>query len=179
MIDEAKRASNIIARIRAMSTKKAPERTRFPFRGLIEDVVTILRRELADQDVRLRLVIGDVPDLVGDRVQLQQVVVNLLVNAIQAPAQVDDPQRSITLRVLSQHESLVVEVEDNGPGVPAEDAARLFNAFFTTKPEGMGMGLSICKSIVEAHGGHIDLMPAIPHGALFRVTLPVPGVSQS
>lgn len=172
-ITQAKRASDIIQRIRAMSTKRAPEKTRFLSRSLVDDAVAILRRELADQKVRLRLNLANgLPEIEGDRVQLQQVVINLMVNAIQALAQAAQGERMITLRLLSDEDRIALDVEDNGPGVPPEHAARLFNAFFTTKQDGMGMGLSICKSIVEAHGGTITLLPAEPQGALFRVTLP-------
>jgi PAS domain S-box-containing protein len=173
MISQAKRASDIIARIRAMSTNRAPEKTRFPCRGLVDDAVAILRRELADHQVRLRVILGNsLPDIEGDRVQLQQVVINLMVNAIQALGQIEDTRRALTVRLLPEMDRVMLDIEDNGPGVAPEHAARLFNAFFTTKADGMGMGLSICKSIVESHGGTIVLLPAAPQGALFRATLP-------
>lgn len=176
MIAQAKRASDIIARIRAMSTKRAPEKTRFPSRGLVDDAVAILQRELAEQQVRLQLVLAKpTPDIEGDRVQLQQVVINLMVNAIQALGQVDRAGRALVLRLRPEGAHIVLEVEDSGPGIPAEHAARLFTAFFTTKSDGMGIGLSICRTIVEAHGGTIELLPALRQGALFRVTLPAAG----
>jgi PAS domain S-box-containing protein len=173
-IEEAKRASGIIARVRAMSTKKEPEKVCFPARALVEDAVSILRAELAKNHIRLRYTVGpEVPDVVGDRIQLQQVVINLMVNAIQALTQPGVDNRVLTVRVARDGDDIGIEVEDTGPGVDPDHAPRLFNAFFTTKTEGMGMGLSISKSIVEAHHGHIEVKPAIPHGAVFRVTLPV------
>lgn len=173
-VEEAKRASGIIARVRAMSTKKEPEKVCFPARALIEDAVSILRSELAKNDIRLRYTVGkEVPDVVGDRIQLQQVVINLMVNAIQALTQPGVSNRTLTVRVSRDGEEIGIEVEDTGPGIDPDHVPRLFNAFFTTKTEGMGMGLSISKSIVEAHRGHIEVKPANPHGAVFRVTLPV------
>ena len=173
-VDEAKRASGIIARVRAMSTKKEPEKVCFPARALVEDAVSILRSELAKNDIRLRYTVGkEVPDIVGDRIQLQQVVINLMVNAIQALTQPGVSNRTLTVRVSRDGEEIGIEVQDTGPGIDPDHVPRLFNAFFTTKTEGMGMGLSISKSIVEAHRGHIEVKPANPHGAVFRVTLPV------
>ncbi len=173
-VDEAKRASGIIARVRAMSTKKEPEKVCFPARALVEDAVSILRSELAKNDIRLRYTVGkEVPDVVGDRIQLQQVVINLMVNAIQALTQPGVSNRTLTVRVGREGDEIGIEVEDTGPGIDPDHVPRLFNAFFTTKTEGMGMGLSISKSIVEAHRGHIEVKPANPHGAVFRVTLPV------
>lgn len=173
-VDEAKRASGIIARVRAMSTKKEPEKVCFPARALVEDAVSILRSELAKNDIRLRYTVGkEVPDVVGDRIQLQQVIINLMVNAIQALTQPGVGNRVLTMRVSREDNEIGIEVEDTGPGIDPDHVPRLFNAFFTTKPEGMGMGLSICKSIVEAHRGRIEVKPANPNGAVFRVTLPV------
>ncbi len=173
-VEEAKRASAIIARVRAMSTKKEPEKVCFPARALVEDAVAILRSELAKNNIRLRYIIGnEVPDVVGDRIQLQQVVINLMVNAIQALTQPGIGNRTLTVRVAREGADIGIEVEDSGPGIDPDHVPRLFNAFFTTKAEGMGMGLSICKSIVEAHRGHIEVKPANPNGAVFRVTLPV------
>jgi PAS domain S-box-containing protein len=172
-VEEAKRASGIIARIRAMSAKKEPEKVCFPARALVEDAVSILRAELAKNDIRLRFQVGpEVPDVVGDRIQLQQVVINLMVNAIQALTQPGVGNRVLTVRVARENEQIGIEVEDSGPGIDPDHLPRLFNAFFTTKPEGMGMGLSICKTIVEAHRGSIEAKPATPNGAVFRIKLP-------
>ncbi len=172
-VEEAKRASGIIARIRAMSAKKEPEKVCFPARALVEDAVSILRSELAKNDIRLKFTVGPaVPDVFGDRIQLQQVVINLMVNAIQALTQPGVGNRTIAIRVAREDDRIGIEVEDSGPGIDPDHLPRLFNAFFTTKAEGMGMGLSICKTIVEAHRGNIDVTPAKPNGAVFRVTLP-------
>ncbi|MBO9709552.1 MAG: PAS domain S-box protein [Caulobacter sp.] len=175
MIDEGQRASDIISRIRAMSTKSAPEMADVPVGATIEDVTPLVRRELARHDVVLRLALApDLPVIRGDRVQLQQVLINLMVNAIQAMEQPGVSRRDLTVRAGVQDGAVLVEVVDTGPGVPAERAGQLFNAFYTTKATGMGMGLSICKSIVEAHGGRIWVDPAEGGGSAFRFTLPVP-----
>lgn len=175
MIDEGQRASDIIARIRAMSTKSAPEMTSVAVGAMIEDVTPLVRRELARHDVVLRLALApDLPSIRGDRVQLQQVLINLMVNAIQAMEQPGVSRRDLAVRAGVEGGAVLVEVADTGPGVPADRAEQLFNAFYTTKATGMGMGLSICKSIVEAHGGRIWVDPADGGGSAFRFTLPVP-----
>ncbi len=174
MIGEGQRASEIISRIRSMSTKTAPAPTELAMNPLIEDALLLVRREIQTHDVKLRLLLAaDLPTVRADRVQLQQLVINLAVNAVQAMAQQAGAARDLTLRTAREGEQLLVEVADTGPGVAAEDADRLFNAFYTTKATGMGMGLSICKSIVEAHGGRIWVRPGEDGGAIFAFSLPV------
>lgn len=178
MISEGQRASDIISRIRAMSTKSGPEPAALELNPLIEDALLLVRRELVSHDVNLRLLLApDLPTVKADRVQIQQLVINLAVNAVQAMAQLAGSVRDLTISTARDGETLVVEVADTGPGVAAEDADRLFNAFFTTKPTGMGMGLSICKSIVEAHDGRIATRPGEAGGAVFSFTLPIAGES--
>ena len=110
----------------------------------------------------------------GDRVQLQQVIINLVVNGIEAMQSVTDRPRELVIRSQPDETGRVlVTVTDSGVGISAENADRLFNAFFTTKSSGMGMGLSICRSIVEAHGGRLWATANVPHGATFQFTLPV------
>jgi signal transduction histidine kinase len=112
------------------------------------------------------------PLILGDRVQLQQVMINLVMNGIEAMQPVTDRPRELAIR--SQHETqqVLVSVTDCGVGISAENADRLFNAFFTTKSGGMGMGLSICRSIMEAHGGRLWATANVPFGAMFQFTLP-------
>lgn len=173
MIVEGQRASDIIARIRAMAANKGPQRAPVALNGAIEDATLLLKRELTAHDVRLILALSpETGEVSGDRVQLQQVVVNLAMNAIQAMAAHDGVARDLTIATRREGEAVVVEVSDTGPGVATENAKSLFNAFYSTKATGMGMGLSICKSIVEAHGGEIAVSPAPGGGALFRVVLP-------
>jgi PAS domain S-box-containing protein len=173
MIAEGQRASDIIARIRSMSMKTAPEKEALALAGLIEDAALLVRRELATHGVGLSLSLAaDLPQVLGDRVQLQQVIVNLMMNAIQAMAHHDE-HRSLAVAAAAAGGEVVVQVADTGPGVAPDDAGRLFDAFFTTKPTGMGMGLSICKSIVEAHGGRIWVKPSATGGSVFSFALPV------
>jgi signal transduction histidine kinase len=113
-------------------------------------------------------------EIAGDRVQLQQVVINLVVNSIQAMAAVDDRPRILQLRTLQlDADNVQLEVHDSGVGIDPQEAHLLFNAFYTTKQDGMGMGLSISRSIVEAHGGGISVSGAPGQGTVFRVTLPI------
>lgn len=171
MIVEGQRASDIISRIRALASNKDPQRAPVALNAAIEDATLLLKRELAAHDVRLILALGsDVGEVSGDRVQLQQVVINLAMNGIQA---MDGAAvRDLALSTRREGERVVLDVADTGPGLGAQDAAMLFKAFHSTKTTGMGMGLSICRSIVEAHGGSIAVEAAPGGGALFRVSLP-------
>src|SRR5713226_3263246 len=115
-----------------------------------------------------------VPMILGDRVQLQQVIINLVMNGIEAMQSVTDRPRELVIRSRQDEtQQVLVSVTDCGVGISAEDADQLFNAFFTTKSGGLGMGLSICRSIVEAHGGRLWATATVPHGAMFQFTLPV------
>lgn len=174
IIEEGTRASEIIARTRSMAIKGESIRAAFPLNDMIEETVTLVRRQLSGLGAELRLELRpDLPAVVGDRIQLQQVLINLVVNAAQAMAEQADPLRVVTLGSRSQDGACVVEVQDTGPGVAPDRANQLFNAFYTTKPTGMGMGLSVAKTIVEAHGGAIVIAPNHPKGAIFRFTVPV------
>ncbi len=117
------------------------------------------------------------PAVLGDRVQLQQVVVNLVINGVDAMATITDRPREILVQS-QPHESryVLVAVRDSGIGISSENAERLFNAFFTTKPSGMGMGLSISRSIIMAHGGRLWVSPNADHGAAFQFTVPIDGM---
>ena len=175
MIGEGQRASDIISRIRAMATKTAPDPEPLDLAPLIEDAMLLVRRELVSHDVKLHLALPvGLPAVTGDRVQIQQLVINLAVNAVQAMAQQVGAARDLIITARHEADAVLVEVADTGPGIAPENAERLFNAFFTTKAAGMGMGLSICKSIVEAHGGRIQARPGVDGGAVFAFTLPVP-----
>ena len=172
MIVEGQRASDIISRIRALASNKDPQRVPVALNGAIEDAALLLKRELAAHDVRLILALSpDVGEISGDRVQLQQVVINLAMNGIQAMGG-QEGVRDLTLAMRRDGEWVILDVTDTGPGVAAQDAKALFNAFYSTKATGMGMGLSICKSIVQAHGGSVAVEAAPGGGALFRVVLP-------
>ncbi len=157
MIGSARHASDVIARIRALSRKGALETAQLNINEIIDDVIALIRREIDVHSVSLRLDLGSsLPPVDGDRVQLQQVVMNLLMNGIQAMNPVTGRRRELRIRSREHgSDQILVAVEDSGTGVELENVDRVFNAFFTTKPDGMGMGLSICRSIIEQHGGRI------------------------
>jgi signal transduction histidine kinase len=134
-----------------------------------------MRREVFSHQVSLRMELAPaLPTILGDRVQLQQVIINLVMNGIEAMQSVADRPRELLIRSRQEEKQLVLEsVTDCGVGISAENADRLFNAFFTTKSSGMGMGLSICRSIMEAHGGRLWATANKPHGTTFHFTIPV------
>ena len=175
MIGSARHASDVIARIRALSKKGASERVRFDINQAIDDVVALIRGEINSHGVALRLDLGtSLPPVNGDRVQLQQVMMNLLMNGIQAMSRVAGRDRELLIHSREHGaDQILVAVEDSGTGIEPEHVGHLFNAFFTTKPDGMGMGLSICRSIVEQHGGCIGATRNFGPGSRFQFTLPV------
>jgi signal transduction histidine kinase len=141
---------------------------------VVRKVITLVQRELLSHQVSLRMELAPaLPTILGDRVQLQQVIINLVMNGIEAMQSVVDRPRELVIRSRQDEKQVLVNVTDCGVGISAENADRLFNAFFTTKSSGMGMGLSICRSIMEAHGGRLWATLNIPHGATFQFTLPV------
>lgn len=174
MAADAQRASEIISRIRLMASRQAPETASVPLNSLIEEAILFLRHEMQAQGVTVAMNLDrTLPAVQGDRTQLQQVVVNLAMNAIQAMAQAGAENRVI--RVSSQRTNtqiLRVSIDDSGPGVPEAERGRLFDSFYTTKPDGMGMGLPICRSIIEKHGGEIWVETGSAGGARFSFTLP-------
>jgi two-component system, LuxR family, sensor kinase FixL len=174
MIRDGVRTSEVIQRLRALSKKSDTQKVRLDINEVIDDVVRLVQREALAHLVSLRLELSPaLPPVLADRIQLQQVAINLVMNGMEAMADVTDRARELVIR--SRHESghVLVEVQDVGVGIEAEDLNRLFNAFFTTKPNGMGMGLSICRSIIEAHGGRISAERNAKCGATLRFTLPV------
>jgi len=174
MIDCAKLAGEVIARLRALSRKKTPEMVRLDINEVVNEVLFLIRREISMHQVLVRLDLDSpLPSVFGDRVQLQQVILNLLVNGIQAMALVDDRPRELLIRSRADNsEQVLVEVRDSGIGIDPEHVGQLFNAFFTTKADGMGMGLSICRSIIEAHGGRIWASHNDGPGTILHFTLP-------
>jgi signal transduction histidine kinase len=174
MIGEGRRASEIVRRIRTLTMKATPRKMQLELNDVINDVVALVQREVLNHRVSLRLELGSgLPPLLGDRVQLQQVLINLVINGIQAMADIgDDPRELLIESHRDSDGQVVVAVQDSGPGVDPESANRLFDAFFTTKAEGMGMGLSICRSIIEAHGGQVWASNNAGHGAIFQFSLP-------
>jgi PAS domain S-box-containing protein len=174
-ISEAHRASQVILRIRELAKKAEPEMAQVEINGLVEDVVTLVYREAVGQRVVVRTRLASkLPPVRGDRIQLQQVLINLVMNGIQAMAPVTDRARVLVIRT-QRHDAnqILVAVEDAGVGIESENLNRLFGAFYTTKPDGMGMGLSISRSIVETHGGSIWATRNRGMGMIFQFTLSV------
>jgi PAS domain S-box-containing protein len=175
VIDDGNRASEVIRRVRALANKGGIEKTPLEINDVVRQVITLVRRELFSHQVTLRTELAPaLPMILGDQVQLQQVIINLVMNGIEAMQSVTDRPRELVIRSrLDETRQVLVSVTDCGVGFSAENADRLFNAFFTTKSSGMGIGLSICRTIMEAHGGRLWVTANIPHGATFQFTLPV------
>jgi len=175
IVTDGHRAAEVIQRIRQLATKSEPQKTGLDINGVIREVLPLIRAELLGHHVSLRLELApELPSVLGDRVQLQQVLINLVMNAIEAMTSVEDRPRELTIRS-HPHEAdhVAVAVKDTGVGIAANHADELFSAFFTTKPGGMGMGLSISRGIIESHAGRMWTMPNEPHGAIFQLSLPV------
>ena len=168
------RASEVVRRIRAMFTKAAPERSPVQVNDLIREVGNLVEGATLRNQVALETELAsDLPAITGDRVQLQQVIVNLVLNGIEAMSDVADRPRRLVIRSDIQGSGdLLVAVEDCGVGIAPKDAKRIFDAFFTTKAQGMGMGLSISHSIIEAHGGRLWASANKDWGATVQFTLP-------
>jgi C4-dicarboxylate-specific signal transduction histidine kinase len=174
MTRDAHRASEIIARVRSMASPGTATESWLDVNGAIREAVALLRGELSANQVSIEIALADgLPPVRADRVQLQQVLVNLLVNAIEAMHN-SAGRREIAIASFAEprEETITVEVRDTGCGIDARNASRIFDPFYTSKPEGMGLGLSISRTIVEAHGGTITAAPGASGGAVFRVTLP-------
>jgi PAS domain S-box-containing protein len=173
IIRDGNRASEVIRRLRALTKKTDPHKTPLDINDVVYDVVALVQREVLSHRVRLRFDLdADLPPVFGDRVQLQQVIINLMMNGIEAMAGVIERPRELLIRS-RRHEGghVLVAVQDSGIGIDSEHLDRLFTAFFTTKTDGMGMGLSICRSIVEAHGGEVWASLNDGPGATFQFTI--------
>jgi signal transduction histidine kinase len=181
MISEGRRASEIVLRVRSLTKGDAPQKMRLDLNEVLNDVVSLVQREVLNHRVSLRLnLAAELPPVLGDRVQLQQVLINLVINAIQAMADIGDELRQLLIKSgLDEEGHVVVAVQDSGTGIDPTNANRLFDAFFTTRPNGMGMGLSICRSIIEAHGGRVWASSNAGGGATFQFSLPSIGESES
>jgi len=180
VIADANRASEVIKRIRSFMRNKTSTQTALSINGVILEVLALLRGELQSKQVAVATHLDTgLPSITGDRIQLEQVILNLVMNAIEAMATVTDRPRTLVVRSERFEGNTVrVAVEDSGTGLAAENAARIFETFFTTKPEGMGMGLSISTSIIEAHGGRLWAEAAARYGAVLNFTLPLAGGQQ-
>lgn len=172
--DSARHASDIVQRIRGMAAPRVPERLLLDLNGIVEEAQLFVRHEIESRAIDLSLRLGrDLPRLFGDRVQLQQVIVNLLLNAVQAVGQGDRAKECIDIRTsVDASKWVAFAIHDSGPGIAEENIERVFGSFFTTKPDGMGIGLAVCQSIIVAHGGTISASNHPDGGALFRFVLP-------
>lgn len=175
MVSETHRASEVIRRIRAMARKAEPQKAALNLVEIIDESLALVDRELKRNKVELERGFElESVSVTGDRVQLQQVIINLLMNGMQAMVNAKIKRRALRLRLLnSDADSISFEIKDSGPGIAADRMPLLFMAFYTTKPEGMGMGLSICRSIIEAHGGRIWATSEPGEGAVFHLSLPI------
>jgi signal transduction histidine kinase len=175
VINDGNRASEVIRRVRALANKNDFEQIPLDINDVVRETVALVQREVSRHEVSLQTELAPaLPMVLGDRVQLQQVVINLVMNGIEAMQPVTDRPRELVIRSGQDDASRVfLSVTDWGVGIPADDGERLFRAFFTTKSEGLGMGLSICRSIVEAHGGRMSACQNEGPGATFRFVLPL------
>ena len=177
LVNDGGRCSEIITGIRAMLKKGSQTRAEIDLNELICGVKSLVQSQLETRGVLIQTQLADdLPRVMADRVQLQQVFLNLFVNAAEAMACISDRERVVNVRS-ERHdgEGALIAVQDSGIGIDPEHAGRIFDAFFTTKSDGMGMGLSICQSIVQSHGGRMMVSPANPHGSVFCVILPANG----
>ena len=174
IVKGGKRAGEVISRIRDLFKKAPPRRDQWEINGVIREVIELTRGEAMKNGVTVQTELPDhLPHVHGDRVQLQQVILNLIINAIQAMSGLSQGIRELHIGTDDAGEEGVrVAVRDTGPGLSAENLQHLFEPFYTTKPNGMGMGLSICRSIIEEHGGRLSATGLQPHGALFQFTIP-------
>jgi PAS domain S-box-containing protein len=175
IIKDGRRAGDVIRHVRALSKKTDPQMVPLDINDVVNEVVALVRREVHSQRVTLRRELAPaLPAVLADRVQLQQVLINLVINGIEAMQAVTDRPRELVIR---SHQDdavqILVSVKDCGVGISPENVDRLFNAFFTTKTGGMGMGLSICRSIIEAHRGQLSASNNVGPGATFQFALPV------
>ena len=173
--DDGRRAAEVIKRIRTLMKRQAPRKGPLGINETILEVIALAQHELRRSNISVETQLADdLPRVQGDKVQLQQVLLNLIVNAIEAMSGVTGRKHELTIASsMEWPDALRVEVRDSGTGLDAQHAAHLFEPFYTTKAEGMGMGLSISRSIVEAHGGRLSAEANSPHGAVFRFSLPV------
>jgi PAS domain S-box-containing protein len=175
IVKDGNRAGEVIRRVRGLLKKAEIQKAPLDVNGIVSEVAALLQRELAVQHVTLRLELAnDIPLIVGDRVQLQQVIINLVVNGVDAMQAVTDRSHALLIRTYKDEiHQIVVAVKDNGIGIPAEAVDRLFDTFFSTKPSGLGIGLSICRSIIGDHGGRLLATNNIGEpGATFQFALP-------
>jgi C4-dicarboxylate-specific signal transduction histidine kinase len=173
IVKEGNRAGDVVGRIRALIKKAPARKDAVEINDAILEAVALTRTEAANNSVPVRTQLAeDLPRVEGDRVQLLQVLLNLIINAIEAMRDVGEDERELLISTRHEPDGVSVEVRDSGPGFAPAALERAFEAFYTTKPGGLGLGLSICQSIIEAHGGRLWARPNVLHGASFQFALP-------
>jgi C4-dicarboxylate-specific signal transduction histidine kinase len=174
VVMEGHRAGQVIESIRAMFEQAPREKSRLDANELIQEVLTFIGSEIQRHRVAVQTELTDkLPPLLADRIQLQQVFRNLIMNALEAMGAVTDRARVLAVKSTAyDSKSVLITIEDSGTGIAEKNMQRIFDSFFTTKQHGMGMGLAICRSIINSHGGSLSALPGHPHGTVFRVILP-------
>jgi C4-dicarboxylate-specific signal transduction histidine kinase len=173
IINEGNRAGEVVGRIRALIKKTPARKDAVEINDAILEVIALTRTEVANNGVSVRTELAEaLPRVQGDRVQLQQVILNLIINGIEAMREIGEKERELLISTRKEPDGVFVEVRDSGPGFTPAVLDRVFEAFYTTKPGGLGLGLSICRSIIEAHNGKLWAAPNVPRGAIFRFMAP-------
>jgi C4-dicarboxylate-specific signal transduction histidine kinase len=175
---DARRAGEIVNRIRSFGKKASPQKDWMDINHTIRDVIALARSEGERNRVALETELSDAvqPLIFADRTQLQQLILNLIINTVEAMSEMSGGPRQLLIRTdTNESGGIVVAMRDSGPGLKPEDLHRLFTPFYTTKPQGMGMGLAICRSIIDAHGGRLRATANHDRGATFQFTLPTIG----
>jgi signal transduction histidine kinase len=177
-VQDCIRAAEVVDRTRALGRKEAERKDSVEINKAIAEVIGLTRNELLKNSVEVQTQLAEgLPVIQGSRVQLQQVMLNLIVNAIEAMSQTGDDRRDLLISTRSQADCILIAVRDSGPGLPEGAIERAFEAFYTTKSSGLGMGLSICRSIIEDHGGRLWAAANEPNGAAFQFTIPINSAS--
>ena len=173
IVSDGKRASDVMDRIRALIKKAPPRKEDLEINEAVLEVIALTRAEVLKNGVSVRTQLAEgLPVIRADRVQMQQVILNLIINAVEATRDVGEEDRELLIGTSNEPDGVCVEVRDSGPGFSPAALERLFEAFYTTKSDGLGLGLSICRSIIEAHNGRLWTSPNTPHGAIFSFIVP-------
>lgn len=174
VVKDADRAGEVTDRVRRLIARATPERAQVDMVETIEEALALTRNEIRHHDIILRTELAvDLPFVNGDRVQLQQVVMNFVLNAIEAMENMNAGARDLLVSAAADDKEITVSVRDCGTGVPPQTLEKIFDAFYSTKAKGMGMGLAISRSIIETHGGRVYAAPNFPRGMVFGFTLPL------
>jgi C4-dicarboxylate-specific signal transduction histidine kinase len=172
-LQEARRATEIISRIRAMLKRASPQIALVNMNEVVGEALSVVASEITKTGVTAKTELTPNAAYVrADRIELQQVLLNLIMNAVQAMSKANHHDRELLIRTANENSSVMVQVEDSGPGLNAFEAERVFEPFYTTKSQGLGMGLSISRSIIEKYGGHLSARPRNSRGAIFEFALP-------